>query len=345
MKNKIAIVTGAIVTVVIVTGAFLVGLALPATAAEKPTLTVYTYSSFISDWGPGPAVRQAFEAECGCVLDFVGLDDGGTILTRLRLEGARTRADVVLGFDTNLMAEARATGLLAPHGADLSHLKLPIAWDDDMFVPFDYGYFAFVYDTTRLAAPPRSLDELVNGDASEKIIIEDPRTSTPGLGLLLWMRKVYGDGASDAWAKLRRRVLTVTKGWSEAYGMFLKGEAPLVLSYTTSPAYHAIAESDDRYAAAVFSEGNYLQVEVAALVKGAAQPELARRFLDFVVSPGFQKTIPTGNWMYPVIALAEGLPPAFAALPRPKVSLLVPPEEVAANRKRWIDDWLEAMSR
>lgn len=340
MKHLIAGVTGAIVA-----GAILAGPAFPATAAEKPTLTVYTYSSFVSDWGPGPAVRQAFEAECGCVLDFVGLDDGGTILTRLRLEGARTRADVVLGLDTNLMAEARATGLLAPHGADLSRVKLPIAWNDDVFVPFDYGYFAFVYDTTRLAAPPRSLDELVNGDAAEKVVIEDPRTSTPGLGLLLWMREVYGDGAGDAWAKLKRRVLTVTKGWSEAYGMFLKGEAPMVLSYTTSPAYHAIVENDVRYAAAAFDEGHYLQVEVAARVKGSTQPELAQRFLRFVVSPGFQQTIPTGNWMYPVIDLAEGLPPAFATLPRPKTSLLIPPEEVAANRKHWIDDWLEAMSR
>ena len=335
MKHIFAIVAGAVVA----------GLAISATAAEKPTLTVYTYSSFVSDWGPGPAVKKAFEAECGCSLDFVGLDTSITILNRLRLEGARVKADVVLGLDTNMMAEARATGLLAPHGADLSHLKLPIAWNDDVFVPFDYGYFAFVYDTTGRVAPPDSLDELVNGDVSEKILIQDPRTSTPGLGLLLWMQKIYGDGAPDAWAKLNRRVLTVTKGWSEAYGMFLKGEAPLVLSYTTSPAYHAIVESDERYAAAVFSEGHYLQVEVAALVKGAAQAALGRRFLDFVVSPGFQKIIPTGNWMYPVIALAEDLPPAFAALPRPKISLLFPPEKVAANRKRWIDDWLEAMSR
>ncbi len=323
----------------------LAGLAFPATAAEKPTLTVYTYSSFTAEWGPGPAIKKAFEAECGCILDFVGLDASLEVLNRLRLEGARSKADVVLGLDTNMMAEAKATGLLAPHGLDLGRLSLPIDWDDGVFVPFDYGYFAFVFDTTRLAAPPASLDELVNGDPDEKIIIEDPRTSTPGLGLLLWMRKVYGDGAADAWARLNRRVLTVTKGWSEAYGMFLAGEAPLVLSYTTSPAYHIIAEKDDRFAAATFAEGHYLQVEVAAAVKTAKHPDLARRFLKFVVSPGFQNAIPTGNWMYPVIELGDGLPPAFAKLPKPARALLFAPQEVAANRKRWIDDWLEAMSR
>ncbi len=332
-------------TFAIVAGALVAGIAVPVAAANQPTLTVYTYSSFVSDWGPGPAVEQAFEAECDCTLDLVGLEASATILNRLRLEGARTKADVVLGLDTNMIAEARATGLLAPHGVDLGDLALPIAWDDALFVPFDYGYFAFVYDKTRLSAPPASLDALVNGDAAEKIIIQDPRTSTPGLGLLLWMQKVYGDGAADAWARLERRVLTVTKGWSEAYGMFLDGEASLVLSYTTSPAYHLIAESDERFAAAIFAEGHYMQIEVAALVKGSQQPELARRFLAFVASPEFQKIIPTGNWMYPVIDLGDALPPAFAALPRPASALLFDPAEVAAKRKEWIDAWLEAMSR
>ncbi len=326
-------------------GALAAGLAFPAKAADKPTLTVYTYSSFVSDWGPGPAIKKAFEAECDCTLDFVGLDASATILARLRLEGERAKADVVLGLDTNTMAEARATGLLAPHGADLGALALPVPWDDDVFVPVDYGWFAFVYDRTRLAEAPRSLKALVDDANGPKILIEDPRTSTPGLGLLLWMRKVYGERAGAAWARLRPRVLAVTKSWSEAYGMFLKGEAPLVLSYTTSPAYHAIVEKDDRFAAALFAEGNYLQIEVAARLKNAREPLLAKRFLTFIVSPAFQKTIPTGNWMYPVIDLADALPPAFAALPRPAKTLLHAPEEAAAGRKAWIAEWLEAMSR
>ena len=315
-----------------------------ALAAELPTLTVYTYSSFVSEWGPGPAIRKAFEADCACRLDFVALEDGVALLSRLRLEGEATKADLVLGLDTNLTAEAAATGLFAPHGLDLSGLKLPIAWTDATFVPFDYGYFAFVYDKQRLAAPPRSLEELVSGDPGEKILIEDPRTSTPGLGLLLWMRRVYGDEAGAAWRRLKPRILTVTKGWSEAYGLFVDGEAPLVLSYTTSPAYHLIAEGVDRYAAASFAEGHYMQVEVAGLTRTARQPELARRFLAFMVSPGFQDHIPTGNWMYPVIEPTDGLPPAFDGLVKPAKTLLFAPEEVRANRKRWVEEWLAAMS-
>ena len=135
-------------------------------------------------------------------------------------------------------------------------------------MPFDYGHFAVVYDTRAMKEPPKSLDELVNGDPSQKIVLQDPRSSTPGLGFLLWMKSVYGEKAAEAWKKLEPRILTVTPGWSEAYALFTKGEAPMVLSYTTSPAYHVIAENTERYKAASFAEGHYLQVEVAGLDRG-----------------------------------------------------------------------------
>ena len=74
------------------------------------------------------------------------------------------------------------------------------------------------------------------------MIYEDPRTSTPGLGLLLWMQKVYGDKAPEAWQKLAAKTVTVTKGWSEAYGLFLKGEERFGAELYHLPAYHIIAE-------------------------------------------------------------------------------------------------------
>ena len=96
-----------------------------------------------------------------------------------------------------------------------------------------------------------------------KIVLQDPRTSAPGLGFLLWMRQVYGDKAGEAWTKLKPRIVTFTKGWSEAYGLFLKGEADMVMSYTTSPAYHVGAEKKTNYKAAPFAEGHYMHVELA----------------------------------------------------------------------------------
>jgi len=209
-------------------------------------------------------------------------------------------------------------------------------------VPYDYGYFAFVYNKEKLKNPPKSLQELVDSDQNWKVIYEDPRTSTPGLGLLLWMQKVYGDKAPAAWQKLAKKTVTVTKGWSEAYGLFLKGEGDLVLSYTTSPAYHLIEEKKDSYAATNFSEGHYLQVEVAGKLKASKQPELAERFMQFMVTPAFQNSIPTGNWMYPVIKTQ--LPAGFEQMTVPQTALQYSAEEVAKQRGNWIRAWQTAVS-
>ncbi|USD60763.1 thiamine ABC transporter substrate binding subunit [Vibrio sp. SCSIO 43140] len=309
--------------------------------AAADTLTVYTYDSFASDWGPGPAIEKAFEAQCGCDLNFVALDDGVSILNRLRLEGSSTQADVVLGLDNNLMSEAKKSGLLDKHNADLSSVSLPNGWSNDIFVPFDYGYFAFVYNKEKVTNPPKSLKELVEQRDDLKVIYQDPRTSTPGQGLLLWMKSVYGDDSSAAWQQLAKKTVTVTKGWSEAYSMFLEGESDLVLSYTTSPAYHIIAEQDNRFVAADFAEGHYTQVEVAAKVAGSKNQKLADEFMQFIVSDGFQSNIPTGNWMYPVVD--RKLPEGFENLTIPAKALSFSPDEVASNRKAWIREWQAAL--
>lgn len=306
------------------------------------TLTVYTYSSFTAEWGPGPKIKQAFEKECGCNLNLVALEDGVAILNRLRLEGKHSKADLVLGLDDALISEAKQSGLFAPHTTRLDGIKVPGGWQDDTFVPYDYGYFAFVYNKDKLKAPPKSLKELVERP-DLKVIYQDPRTSTPGQGLMLWMKSVYGDKAPAAWAELAKKTVTVTKGWSEAYGMFLDGEADMVLSYTSSPAYHLIAENKPQYQAAAFEEGHYRQVEVAAKLKSAKQGKLADQFLQFMISPAFQQEIPAGNWMYPVTDAP--LPKGFEQMITVSKPLSFTSDEVAANRKNWIREWLQAVTQ
>ncbi len=323
----------------ILTAATAFALATPA-IAETPVLTVLTYDSFTSEWGPGPAVEAAFEKSCGCDLQFVGAGDGAALLARLQLEGPSTQADVVLGLDTNLTAAARETGLFAPHGVT-ADLSLPIAWDDAEFLPFDWGYFAFVGN--KGADAPASLRALADSDI--KIVIQDPRSSTPGLGLLMWVQAAYGDAAPALWADLADNIVTVTPGWSEAYGLFLEGEADAVLSYTTSPAYHLIAEEDDSKVAWAFDEGHYMQVEVAGKVAGTDQPELAAAFMEFMVSDAFQSVIPTTNWMYPATAPAEGLPKGFETLITPNKALLLSSDDALAVRSAALEAWRTALSQ
>ena len=315
-----------------------------AFAQNKPTLNVYTYDSFSSEWGPGPKLKELFELQCGCELNFVALDDALSVLGRLKLEANDTPADVVVGLDMNTLAVAKQTGLFSQHELALTDLSLPMPWDDDIFIPFDYGYFAFIYDAEKLDNPPQSFEDLIENQQKLKLVIQDPRSSTPGLGLLLWIKTLYGDKAGEIWSKLSPAILTVTPGWSEAYGLFLKGEADMVLSYTTSPAYHMIVEEKQNYKAADFNQGHYIQIETAGIIKHSKNKKLANEFLSFLLSPQAQSTIATGNWMYPTALNRSELPPAFKQLISPEISLFIEPDKIAEYKSKWTEEFINAVS-
>ncbi|MDA7848018.1 thiamine ABC transporter substrate binding subunit [Sulfurospirillum sp.] len=311
--------------------------------SNKPTLVIYAYDSFTASWGPAPKVKEAFEKECNCNLEFVSTSSAIGSLRKIQLEGSNTKADILLGLDKSSAGIARKTGLFIKHNVDTSKLDLPIKWNDKEFLPYDYGYFAFVYNSNKTKKIPNSFEELQNMPEDFKIIIQDPRSSTPGLGLMLWIKKIYGKEASAYWQKLSPHILTVTKGWSEAYGLFLKGEADMVLSYTTSPAYHIIAENKTNFKTVNFKEGHYGQIEVLAILKSSKHKKLAKKFLEFTMSETFANIIPTTNWSYPVIKTKEGLPKGFESLHVPSKMLLIDDEKIEKNRKKYQNEWLDAI--
>ncbi len=312
-----------------------------AGAAAADPLTVYVPDYFGSEWGPTPAIKAAFEQTCDCEIDFVA----GEVLTRLRLEGDRTQADVVLGLNTDVAAEARELNLFAPHGLDTSDLTLPIDWTDETFLPFNWGYTAFVYNADVISEPPTSFEGLLEMENEIRIVIQDPRSSISGLALAYWVDAVFGEDATEAWTRLEPKILTVTKGWSESYGLFTNGEADMVLSYTTSPAYHITEEQDETKVAAIFDEGHYFMAEVAAKVAGTDQPELADAFMAFILTPAFQEIIPEGNWSYPANLPRDQWPEVFQALPEPATALFYTEEEAAERRDDVIETWRSALTQ
>lgn len=316
-------------------------LATSIVLADTPVLTVYAPDYFVSEWGPGPIIEELFEAKCDCDLQF----KPGDLLPRVLLEGDRTDADVVIGLNTDVTKKARESGLFAPHEVALDGLTLPIDWTDEVFLPFNYGHTAFIYNTTKIDSAPASFDELLNASDDLRLVIQDPRSSISGLALVLWVNAVYGDKAQEAWAKLAPKIVTVTRGWSESYGMFTDGEADMVLSYTTSPAYHIIAEGDETKKAAIFPEGHYFMVELAAKLAGTDQPELADQFMTFILSEAFQSMIATGNWSIPAALPQDLWPEGFQKLDMPEKVLFYTEDEAADLRDQAIEAWRSALSQ
>ena len=307
--------------------------------AEK--LTVYTYDSFVSEWGPGPLIEKTFEEKYSVDLELIAVDSAATLLNKVILEGSNTKADIILGLDMNLFNSAENSELFTAHNLNNINekLNLPIEWKSEIFVPYNYGYFAFVYNNKKLKNPPKSMDELLN-ITDARIVIQDPRTSTPGLGLLTWMKILYGENAQENWSKLNKKIISVTKGWTDAYyNFFMAGEADIVLSYSTSPAAHVMFEENYDISASIFKEGNYLSVEFAGILKSSKNKKVANIFLDFMLSDEFQKVIPSTNIMYPVTNIK--LPDAFNELEIPK-ALQLNPKEINNYKDEWINEWLNA---
>jgi len=307
--------------------------------AEK--LTIYTYDSFVSEWGPGPLVEKIFEDKYEIDLQFIAVDSAATLLNKIILEGENTKADLVLGLDMNLFNAAEKSELFVSHNLKNinNKLTLPLNWESDIFVPYNYGYFAFVYNNKTLKNPPLSMEDLIN-KTDARIVIQDPRTSTPGLGLLTWMKALYGDSAQNKWSQLNKKIISVTKGWTDAYyNFFMAGEADIVLSYSTSPAAHIMFEENYDISASTFKEGNYKSVEFAGILNSSKNKQMANKFLDFMISDDFQKVIPGTNIMYPVTDVE--MPEAFNKLEIPKL-LQLDPKDINDNKDAWINEWLNA---
>jgi thiamine transport system substrate-binding protein len=339
--------------------------------AATPELVVYTYDSLAAPKGLASAVVPLFEKQCGCKVKLLASGDAGQMLARLTLDAERGKpvAHVAWGIDQHHWPKARKFaepwGSWSPKGVAKLTPETRVGAPGEGFLPFDYGVFAFMADQKQLdalkLAAPASHGDLLKPEYKKRFILEDPRTSSPGLGFLLYTLSARSE-AWTYWRSLKQQWLTMPQGWDAAYGAFLKGEAPLVWSYISSEAYHRQKDpaGAGRYRAVLFQEGQPLQVEGAFLVRATlgAQPgsrALARRFLEFLLSPEVQQEVPLKNWMHPAIVGTE-LPESFRKLPKPGKLLKIeepfghgakePVAQISNSESsisQILDDWLRAI--
>ena len=296
------------------------------TVSREQEVVIYAYDSFCSEWGPGPVIVKAFEEKTGYKVTMISAGDAAQVISKAAVEKANPKADVLIGIDNNLLDKAKSQGILEsykPEHAD-EIINQSVILDDEWFLsPYDWSSFAMIFDSSSKVPAPTNLDDLTKDIYKKKIILMDPRTSTPGLGFVAWTLAKYGtEGIEDYWKALKQNILTMAPGWDTGYGLFTSGEAPLVISYTTSPAYHIFSGEEYRYVALEFPEGHPLQIEGAGLVKDAKNQDGGKAFLDFLISQEAQNLIPETQWMYPINNTVE-LPECYDVSPIPEKTLTV----------------------
>ncbi|NJE61472.1 thiamine ABC transporter substrate-binding protein [Thermococcus sp. 21S7] len=318
-----------------------IGASKPVKAQEE--LTVYSYNSI--EWWMKEIV-PIFEEKYGVKVNLVLIGDAGEVLNRLILEKDNPQADVVVGIDNSYLAKAIDAGVLEPYkpaNADVIPGWIVEKFDPSYHLtPYDYGFIAINYRKDMVQNPPTSLEDLTKPEWKGKLIIEDPRTSSPGMAFLLWTIAVYGDDWLHYWEKLKKNDVQIVEGWSAAWNSFTKGEYPLVLSYATSPAATVYYDNNTNVGAVAFKEGNYLQIEGAGIVKGAKNKELAEKFIEFLISEEAQEKLPLNQWMYPVNKNV-GTPEVFKYAVKIDKPVTVDSKEVGNNYELWLKQWTGLM--
>jgi len=333
---------------------------MSALAQAETTLIVYSYDSLVSKNSWGEQVARGFEKKMRGTktpvrVKLVSVGEGAQILSRLKLDQKRGKniAHIVWGIDPETFGQLKneldeiQIPKDFPVRKELAGLKLPVG-----FVPFDFGIYAFIQDTENLPLDqaPQDWGDLISPRFKKKILLEDPRTSTPGLAWVLASETAFGKNEVLLyWKSLQANWLTLSPSWSQAYALFLKKQAPLVWSYVTSQAYHQeLGDKTNRYHAVLFTSGQPIQVEGISILKSAADFEkvkpLAQAFVNHVVSKESQSSLPKMQWMFPVRSDVV-LPGSFKNLPQPKSLYSIFDSLGNDGRKEVLKRWNEALVR
>lgn len=313
-----------------------------AQAGEGAKLVVYVYDSFVA-WGPAKFIKTEFEKRNpGVEVEFVATGPSRAMLARLvqETQSGGTPADVFLG-EINDVPKAKQFGLFVPLSeSDIPNLQTvskALLFDPERtLIPYEHGFITLVYDSQKLTPEelPKTFAELTKPQYQKKLIIQDARTSSVGHAFLLWTIYNYGNlGYLDYWKQLLPTILTIQPGWSAAYKLFTKGEAPMVVSFSTDACF------DARYKPLLPNSQGYRTIFGAGIVKTTDNPKLSRAFLDFLLSVEVQEKLPSTEVMFPANSQAR-LPKEWetcAVIPSRPVML--PLDLVAENDDRWLDEW------
>src|SRR2546430_934620 len=212
----------------------------------------------------------------------------GPIMARLEAEKANPQADVVWGVFNDYLTGAGKKGLLDSYAAKESdtipgRFKNP----DNLWQGVTLLTVAFAVNQKKMAelklTPPHAWSDLLDPKYKGHVVMSNPSTS--GTAYLLLASHAARLGEDKMWEyyeALDKQLAQVTKSGGAPGRMAASGETPIgvALAYEVEMARKQGAPIDVVYP----SDGVPWTFEGNALVKGAKNPQNARRFLDWAVS-------------------------------------------------------------
>lgn len=331
---------------------------LPENNSFQPkSLIVMTHDSF----SVSEEVIKSFESQNNVKITFLLSGDTGAAINRAILTKNSPQADVFFGIDNTFMSRALSEEIFEPYASSaLANIRDELKLDtSNRLLPVDFGDVCINYDKAyfqdRNISVPNSLSELTNEQYKGLLVVENPATSSPGLAFLMATIAEFGeDGYIPYWQALKENGLVIVNDWETAYYTNFsassgKGNQPMVVSYSTSPAAEVIFSDQPITNAPTSSiiEGNscFRQIEFAGILTGTKERELSEKFIDFLLGLEFQEDLPLQMFVYPSNKNAK-LPMEFTSYAKvPSNSARLDPELISLKREIWIDTWTNEILR
>jgi thiamine transport system substrate-binding protein len=347
--KRVALTVAVLATALAACGSSTAKSAPPANPARPGgTVTLMTHDSF----AVSKPVLRAFEAETGTKVKLLPSGDAGAELNQAILTKDHPLADAMFGVDNTFLGRALSSGIFVPYEAkglagvdpafvpDAQHRVTPVDYGD-ICLNFDKSWFG--HDGRPPA--PTTTDDLLKPAYKNLTVVENPATSSPGLGFLLATIAKYGDGGwQHYWSQLRQNGVLVDDGWDQAYDSDFTvsgGKRPIVVSYASSPPADVVYSKPhhDVPVVGVVYSGCFRQVEYVGLLRGAKNVAGAQRLIDFMVAQKFQADVPLQMYVYPT-RTGTPLPAVFTKWgPLAPHPYAISPAEIAAHRDEWIKAW------
>jgi thiamine transport system substrate-binding protein len=220
--------------------------------------------------------------------------------------------------------------------------------EGDICVNYDKNWFA-----SRNIPVPTSFEDLAKPTYKNLLVVQDPTTSSPGLGFLLGTIAHFGEEKWEVyWASLIQNNVKVVSDWTSAYtiefsGSSGKGKYPLVVSYGSSPPAEVLysATPIDEPPTGVIEGTCFRQTEYVGVLRGTKNEEIAQKLVDYLLDTKFQESMPLTLFVFPVNPNAQ-LPKLFTDFAvRPETPLTLAPSDIEKNRDTWIDSWRSLVLR
>lgn len=275
----------------------------------------------------------------------------GDLGARLIAESANPQADVLWGFAVTNILNPAIYDLLEPYtaeGVDALDAQYRDA-DGRWFAPIGY-MGAFCVNTARLeqigAPVPRSWADLTDPVYEGEVVMPDPGSS--GTGYLQIAAILQGMGEEAGWqliSDLDPNMAQYTTSGSRPCRMAQVGEYAIGASLS----FVAMQGIDQGYPLEMVIPSDYagFELEGNGLIRGASNPDDARRFLDWTLSASAAETYATHKDLVTLPGVPRSPLADAAGLPEDLSTVLFPMDFAAsgADRDAIITRWRDTVGR